>query len=77
MIKYETGEIREGVKVSGKKKGNPKCLSLVVLTEEIKSTPPYRSFLTFQILQTKTLHVADHSTHRNLEQSKLLDTNFN
>lgn len=77
MIKYETGEIREGVEVSGKKKENPKCLYFVVPTQEIKSTPPYRSFLTFQILKTKTLRAADLSTRRNLEQSQLLDTNFN
>lgn len=42
MIKCEAGEMREGVEVTGKRKGNPrnpKFLNLVVLPQEIKSSP--------------------------------------
>lgn len=39
MIKFKTGEMREEVEVIGKRKGNPKRFHLVLIPQEIKSTP--------------------------------------
>lgn len=53
MTKCETGDMREGVEVPGKRKGDPKCLNFVMLPQEKKSILPYRSLLTFQILNSE------------------------
>lgn len=54
MIKCET-EMREGVEVTGKKKGNPNYLNLVLFSLEIKSTPLYGSSFYFSDIKHKNM----------------------